>query len=107
VPGSGSPRPLAASVEGWSGRGAGSGGLGGVRAVEQGLAAESAGDVAGFADGRFGGLVIAQAEQVLGVIEQAVGQVVGGGMLAQPGDRRGERRAGVGATIAGGEAGAG
>ena len=60
--------PLVASVEGWSGRGARSGGLGGVRAVEQRLAAQSAGDVAGFSDRFFGGLVIAGAEQVLGVV---------------------------------------
>src|SRR5215471_5584996 len=105
--GIGSPGPLAASVEGWSGRGAGSGGLNGVRAVEQGLAAESAGDVAGFSDGFFGGLVIAQAEQVLGVVEQAVGEVVGGGVLAQAGDCGGERCAGVRAGFGGGEAGAG
>src|SRR5215475_3578650 len=63
------------------GRGAGAGGLDGVGAVEQRLAAQAAGDLAGFADGGPGGLVITGAEQVLGVVEQAVGEVVGGGVL--------------------------
>ena len=45
-------------------------------AVEQWLAAESGGDVAGFSYECLGGLVIAGAEQVLGVVEQAVREVV-------------------------------
>jgi hypothetical protein len=57
------------------------------------------GDAGGFTDGGRGGLAIAEAAEVLGVVEQAVGQVVGGGMLAQPGDRCGERRAGVRARL--------
>jgi hypothetical protein len=45
---------------------------------------------------------------LLGVVEQPVGQVVGRGVLAQPGDRCGERRAGVRVGADGGaEAGAG
>ena len=69
----------------------GRGGLGGVRAVQQRLAAQPAGDAAGFADRGLGGLGVAGSEQVLGVVEQAVSEVVWGGVLAQPGDRGGER----------------
>ena len=55
------------------GRGAGHGGPGGVRAIQQRLAAQPGGDVGGFADGSRGGLVIAEATEVVGVVEQAVG----------------------------------
>src|SRR5215467_7404768 len=88
-------------------RGVGHGGLGGVRAVEQRLAAQLLGDAAGLADRGRRGLVIAGAEQVGGVVEQAVGQVVGGGVLAQPGGRGCERRTGARVAVLGGEAGAG
>ena len=61
----------------------------------------------GFADRSPGSLVVAHAEQVGGVVEHAVSQMVGGGVLAQPGDRGGERRTGVRAAVGGDEAGAG
>ena len=63
--------------------------------VQQRLATQAAGDIAGFADRGPGGLAVVHAEQVGGVVEQAVGQVVGGGVLAQPGDRGSKRRVGV------------
>jgi hypothetical protein len=74
-----------------------------VPAVEQWLAAQPGGDAAGLADGRCGGLGLTKVDQVLGVVEQAVGEVVGGGVLAQPGERRASGRAGIGS----GEADAG
>src|SRR5215470_6118543 len=89
------------------GRGLGGRGLGAVGAVEQGLAAQLLGDAAGFAGRGRRGLVIAGAEQVHGMVEQAVGEVVGGGVLAQAGDRGGERRTGSRAGFGGDEAGAG
>ena len=46
--------------------------------------------VAGFLDGQDGGLGIALAGEVSGVVEQAVCEVVGRRVLAQPGDRGGE-----------------
>jgi hypothetical protein len=55
-------------------------------AVEQGLAAQPAADVAGFAGVDRGGLVITQVGEMLGVVEQAVGEVVGGAVLAQADD---------------------
>ena len=62
----------------------GRGGLGGVRAVEQGLAAQPAGDAAGFADRRLGGLVVAGAEQVPGLVAVEQGEhVVGGGGVGE------------------------
>jgi hypothetical protein len=45
-------------------------------AVQQRLAAQSGGDAADLADGRFGGFDLTQPNEVLGVVEQAVGQVV-------------------------------
>ena len=39
-----------------------------------------------------GCLVIVQVAEVLGVVEQAMGQMVGGGVLAQADDRGGKRR---------------
>jgi hypothetical protein len=65
------------------GGGAGPGGLDGVRPVEQRLAAQPLRDPGGFADRGLSDLVVTRAQQVLGVVEQAVGQVVGGGVLAQ------------------------
>src|SRR5262245_13162140 len=59
------------------GRGAGPGGLDGVRAVQQWLAAQPLGDADGFADRGLGGLVLARAQQAGGVVEQPVGEVVG------------------------------
>ncbi len=47
------------------------------------------------------------AQQVSGVVEQPVGDVVGGGVRAQLGDGGGERRAGGRVAAGGGEAGAG
>jgi len=63
--------------------------------VQQRLAAQSAGDVAGFAQSACGGAGVVQAGEVPGVVEQAVGQVVGGGLLAQAADRRGKGVGGV------------
>ena len=57
------------------GRSPGPGGLDGFRPVEQRPAAQPLGDA--------GGLVLVHAQQVGGVVEQPVGQVVGGGLLAQ------------------------
>ena len=59
------------------GGGAGPGGLDGFRAVERWLAAQPLGDAAGFADGGPGGLRIIFGREVGGVVEQAVGEVVG------------------------------
>ena len=56
-------------------------GLGGCQvcgAVEKQLAAQMVGDLAGLADGLVGGFGISQAGEVLGVVEQAMGEVVGG-----------------------------
>ena len=53
--------------------------------VQQRLAAQATGDVAGFADGCRGGVGVAQAGEMPGVVEQAVGEVVGGAQLAQAG----------------------
>ena len=78
----------------WLGQGPGFGRGDGCGAVEQRLAAQPLGDVAGFADGRRGGFGVSEALQVLGVVEQAMGEVVGGAVLAQAGDRRGEGRGG-------------
>ena len=88
-------------------RGAGAGGLDGFRAAEQRLAAQPPGDAAGFADRGSGGLVIAQVAEALGVVEQSVGEMVGGGVLAQAGDCSGERRCSGQVAVACGEAGAG
>src|SRR5262249_7041893 len=52
-------------------------------------------------------LVVAAGGQVGGVVEQAVGKVVGGGVLAQPGDRGGECRVGVRVAVGCGQTGAG
>jgi hypothetical protein len=46
-------------------------------------------------------------DEVLGVVEQAVGEVVGGAQLAQAADRRGERGRGGRVTAESGEASAG
>jgi hypothetical protein len=70
-------------------------------AIQQRLAAQAAGDVAGFADYGPDCLVTIQVAEVLGVVEQAAGQVVGGGVLAQAGDRGGKRRAGGRAAVCG------
>ena len=48
-----------------------------VGAVEQRLAAQAVADGAGFLDGQGGGLGIALAGKVPGVVEQAVGEMVG------------------------------
>jgi hypothetical protein len=48
----------------------------------------------------------ASSSPVLGVVEQAVGEVVGGGVLAQADDRGGEPRTGSRVGFGGGEAGA-
>jgi len=86
-----------------TGSASGPGGLDGVRAVQQRLAAQPPGDTAGFAGRRPRGLVIVGVEQVLGVVEQAMGEVVRSGvLLAQPGDRGRERRSATGpAAVAG------
>jgi hypothetical protein len=55
-------------------------------AGKQRLAVQAAGDAAGFLDGRRGGVGVAGAPEVLGVVEEAVGEVVGGALLAQAGD---------------------
>ena len=60
--------------------------------IQQRLAAQAAGNVTGFADYGPGCLATVQVAEVLGVVEQAVGQVVGGGVLAQAGDRGGKRQ---------------
>ena len=69
-------------------------------AVQQRLTAQAVADVAGFIGDRLGGVGVALAPQVLGIVEQAVGEMIGGGPLAQAGNR-----GGVG-IVAGGEAGA-
>lgn len=51
--------------------------------VQQWLAAEPVGDVAGLADDLFGGFGVTQASEVLGIFEQSVSQVVRGARLAQ------------------------
>src|SRR5271156_3904601 len=72
------------------GCGSGPGLLDGVRAVQQRLAAQPGGDAGCFADRGRSGFGLAQAGQVAGVVEQAVGQVVGGAQLAQAADGGGE-----------------
>ena len=59
-----------AGIRGWS--------ASTVPAVEEWLAAQAAGDVAGLAHRLDGGRGAAVAGRVLGVVQQAVGQVVGG-----------------------------
>ena len=99
---------LGGPVRSSRGCGAGPGRLDGLRAVQQRLAAQPLTDTAGFADRGRRGLGLAAGGQVGGVVEQAVGQVVGGGVLAQPIDRGGERRGGcVRVVVGGGAAGAG
>jgi len=64
--------------------------------VQQWLAAQVAGDGAGLADGGRGGLGIAQAREIAGAIEQAMGEVVRRAQLrarARPSEARPERRA--------------
>jgi hypothetical protein len=51
---------------------------------------QAAGDVAGLADGNRPSLGIAVAQQELGMVEQAVREVIPGGLLAQAGDGCGE-----------------
>ena len=58
--------------------------------VQQRLAAQALADCAGFAGGGRGGAGIAQAGEIGGLVEQAVGEVVGGAQLAQAADRSGE-----------------
>ena len=58
--------------------------------VQQWPTAHVTGDVAGFADSSLGSLGIVQARKELSVVEQAVGEVVGGAQLAQAADRVGE-----------------
>ena len=76
--------------------------------VQQGLAAQPGADSAGFVDSLRCGLVVTITQQVLGVVEQAVGEVVGGSVLAQAGYGRGERGPGGGLVIVlAGQAGTG
>src|SRR5580692_9294946 len=74
----------------------------GVRAVGQRLAAQPGGDTGGLAGRGRGGRGVAESSQVGGVVEQPVSEVVGGGVLAQPVDRVGERRAGGRVATGGG-----
>src|ERR1700677_3523215 len=71
------------------GQGRGDRGEGG-GAVEERLAAQAGRDGGGFADGGRGGLGVAVSDEPGGVVEQAVGEVIGGGLLTQPGYRIGE-----------------
>jgi len=64
------------------------------------------GNVVGFGDGFLGGFGVVQMAEMPGVVQQAVGQVVGGAQLAQASDRRGEGRRGGRVAVAGGQAGA-
>ena len=66
-----------------------------------------AGDVTGFRDGLGGAVGIAVAGEILGVVQQAVRQVVRGAPLAQAGDRGGEGRRGGPVAVGGGQAGVG
>ena len=75
--------------------------------VQQWLASEAACDVAGLADGRLGGIRITTAHEVLGVVEQAVGEVVGGAVLAQARHRGREGSRGSLVAVVGCEAGTG
>jgi hypothetical protein len=63
------PGALPGQVPSSRGRSAGPGGLDGVRAVEQRLAAEPLADANCLADRSRGGLVIAQVEQVTGMVD--------------------------------------
>jgi len=72
--------------------------------VQEWLASQAASDIAGLADGRLGGARITTVHQVSGVVEQAVGEVVGGAQLAQAINSGGERRVRRRVTVAGGEA---
>jgi hypothetical protein len=56
-------------------------------AVEQGLAAELDGDGGGLVGGGRGGLRLAAAAQLPGVVQQAVGQVIRSAQLPLAGDR--------------------
>ena len=58
--------------------------------LQQGLAAQATGDVPGFFDGRRS-LGIVQAGEMGGVVEQAVGQMIGRALLPETVERRGER----------------
>ena len=53
-----------------------------------------------------GGAAIAQAGEIAGVVEQAVGEMIGGAQLPQSADRGGQGRGGGRIAIAGGQAGA-
>ena len=64
----------------------------GCGAVQQWLAAQSASDVAGFSDGRLGGFGVLYVGEIPGVVEQAVGEVVGRAVFAQAADRGREGR---------------
>jgi len=57
--------------------------------IQERLAAQAACDGAGLAEGVPGGFGV-QTGEVLGVVEQAVGEVAGGARLAQVADRRGK-----------------
>src|SRR5580704_8629893 len=65
-----------------------------VRSGAQRLAVQAGPDATGLFDGRGGTLGITPAEKVLRVVEQPVGEVIGGALPAQAGDRRGEGVAG-------------
>jgi hypothetical protein len=75
--------------------------------VQQRLAAQPPGDGPGFGNGEGGGAIVVQAGEVPGVVEQAMGEVVGGGLFAQAADRRGEVGRGGRAGLASGKADAG
>jgi hypothetical protein len=55
-------------------------------AVGQRLAAQAPGDAGGLTDSGRGGVRVAEAEQILSLVEQAVGEVVGGAVLSQAAD---------------------
>src|SRR5919198_4508852 len=59
-------------------------------AIQQRLAAQAGGNVTGFAEHSPSCLVIVQAAEILGVVEQAVGHAAGGGVLARADDRGGK-----------------
>ena len=50
--------------------------------IQQWLTAQVMGDVAGFADGGLGGFGVMPTHQMPGVVEQAMGEVVGGAQFA-------------------------
>ena len=75
-------------------------------AVEQRLAAQAAADVAGFLDRECGDVGVTGPGQVLGVVEQAMRQMIGGAQLAQAGDRASKARGGGVAAVPSSEAGA-